>query len=156
MSTVPSGVEKVAATGHTLTQGGFWHCWHGVGMNCVPPPGRSPSNTWIHSIGSGGEGPPVQGGGPLGGAGPPAARLDQRPRQSRPEQRRQDRQRGGADDPNPQQLKDAAAGHLPPAPRCGRSPGALPLVLVSLHALTLPPNFGGPEPPRVSPIAYPN
>jgi len=89
-------------------------------------------------------------------AGHPAARLDQRPRQSRPEQRRQDRQRGGADDPYPQQLKDAAAGHLSPAPRCGRSPGALPLVLVSPHALTLPPNFSGPWPPRVSPIASVN
>ncbi len=57
MSTVPSGVENVAATGQTLTQGGFWHCWQGVGMNCVPPPGSSPSNTSIHSIGSGAKWP---------------------------------------------------------------------------------------------------
>ena len=42
MRTVPSGAENVAPTGQTFTQGGFWHCWQGAGMNCVPPPGRSP------------------------------------------------------------------------------------------------------------------
>src|SRR3989337_914376 len=81
-------------------------------------------------------------------AGHPAARLDQRPRQSRPEQRRQDRQGSDAESAHAQQLKDAAAAHLSPAPRCGRSLGALPLVLLSPPALTLPSNISGPWPPR--------
>ena len=51
--TGPSGVEKVAPTGHTFKHGAFWHCWQGVGTKCVPPPGSASSYTWIHSIGSG-------------------------------------------------------------------------------------------------------
>ena len=52
MSTVPSGVAKVAPTGQTLTLGAFWHCCHGVGMNCVPLVPRDPAETWLPSLGS--------------------------------------------------------------------------------------------------------
>src|SRR5512141_1247371 len=60
MSTTPSGVENVAPTGQTFTHGAFWHCWQGVGTNCVPPPGSAGSYTWIHSIGSGAKCPSMQ------------------------------------------------------------------------------------------------
>ncbi len=53
MRTRPSGVEKVAPTGQTFTQGGFWQCWQGTGTKRVPSPSSSSSNTSIHCIGSG-------------------------------------------------------------------------------------------------------
>ena len=36
INTSPSGADQVAPTGHTFTQGGFWHCMQIVGRKKVP------------------------------------------------------------------------------------------------------------------------
>src|SRR3990172_5242031 len=52
--TTPSGVEKVAATGHTFTHGGFWQCWHGVGRKRGPSPSPLALEASIHRTRSSG------------------------------------------------------------------------------------------------------